>query len=105
MTTSPSSATAANPGYFDLQVNGYQGIDFNVDGLTLEQLHTICEKFVADGAAGMLATIITEEIPLMAERLRTLAQLREQDPFIKEVIQGIHIEGPFFNEATGYRGA
>jgi len=101
-TTTPSSASL---GYIDLQVNGYDGIDFNNDNLTLPELRKACEKFVADGAEQMLATIITEQIPTMVHRLRKLVELREQDPFIKQVIQGIHIEGPFINETPGYRGA
>src|SRR5205823_6354261 len=30
--------------YFDLQVNGYGGVDFNQDDLTEEHLHTACTK-------------------------------------------------------------
>ena len=100
-----NNAAAAATGYFDLQVNGYDGVDFNTDDLTLENLHKACAKFVADGAQHMLATIITERIPQMVHRLQALVKFREQDPLIKQVIAGIHIEGPFFNEQAGYRGA
>jgi N-acetylglucosamine-6-phosphate deacetylase len=41
----------------------------------------------------------------MAARLRRLAELREQDPFVGRIIVGLHIEGPFINETDGYRGA
>ncbi len=101
--STPSSS--ASLGYVDLQVNGYDGIDFNTDTLTLPQLRQACEKFVADGAQHMLATIISEKIPTMVHHLRNLVKFREQDPFIQQVIVGIHIEGPFFNEQAGYRGA
>ena len=30
---------AEQTGYFDLQVNGYGGVDFNQDALTPDQLH------------------------------------------------------------------
>ena len=49
-------------GYFDLQVNGYGGVDFNADGLTAGQLHLACEKLAADGVGGILATIITADV-------------------------------------------
>ena len=41
----------------------------------------------------------------MAARLRRLAAIRQQDPLVREVIWGIHIEGPFINETPGYVGA
>ena len=41
----------------------------------------------------------------MLARLRNLVALREQDALVKQMIAGIHIEGPFINETTGYRGA
>jgi N-acetylglucosamine-6-phosphate deacetylase len=91
--------------YFDLQVNGYGGVDFNQDDLRAEDLHAACERLVADGVEGILATIITESLDLMAARLRRLVELREQDSLVKQVIAGLHIEGPFINEADGYRGA
>ena len=92
-------------GYFDLQVNGYGGIDFNNDALASEGLHKACLALKADGVGGILATIITEEIELMCSRLSNLTRLREKDSLAKQMIAGIHIEGPFINETTGYRGA
>ena len=92
-------------GYFDLQVNGYGGVDFNSDGLTAEQLHRACEKLASDGVAGILATIITAPVDSMVVRLKALCELREKDDLIRQVIAGIHIEGPFLNETPGYRGA
>jgi N-acetylglucosamine-6-phosphate deacetylase len=91
--------------YFDLQVNGYGGVDFNTDGLTAEDLHRACAKLESDGVAGILATCITEKLDLMCARLRRLVELRESDGLAKKVIAGIHIEGPFISEKNGYRGA
>ncbi|NIA07920.1 MAG: N-acetylglucosamine-6-phosphate deacetylase [Actinobacteria bacterium] len=92
-------------GYFDLQVNGYGGVDFNNDALTGEGLHKACSALQSDGVTGILATIMTDEIGLMCNRLRNLSRLREKDSPAKQIIAGIHIEGPFINEAVGYRGA
>ncbi len=92
-------------GFFDLQVNGYAGIDFNQDALTADDLHAVCERLSADGVAGILATIVTEHVDKMVHRLKNLVALREQDPLAQKLITGIHIEGPFLNETAGYRGA
>jgi N-acetylglucosamine-6-phosphate deacetylase len=91
--------------YFDLQVNGYGGIDFNQDDLSAEDLHRTCEKLRGDGVGNILATIITEQIDRMCSRLARLVELRAKNPLAQQLIAGIHIEGPFINETTGYRGA
>lgn len=89
----------------DLQLNGYAGVDFNQDDLTGEDLHRACARLEVDGVRGCLATIITERLDLMCGRLARLVELRAQDPLAKRLISGLHIEGPFINEADGYRGA
>jgi N-acetylglucosamine-6-phosphate deacetylase len=91
--------------YFDLQVNGYGGVDFNQDELDADQLHHACERLEADSVAGLLATIITDDLPAMCRRLLRLAALREADPLAQRLIAGVHIEGPFLSERDGYRGA
>jgi len=93
------------PRYFDLQVNGYAGVDFNSKKLTPEQLHFACEKLVDDNVEGIFATIITDDFNDMNFKIRNLASIIEKSKFIKSIIQGIHIEGPFLNPEKGYRGA
>jgi N-acetylglucosamine-6-phosphate deacetylase len=91
--------------FFDLQVNGYAGVDFNQDALGADALHLACERLAADGVGGFLATIITDDLDAMCRRLAALVSLREHDPVAERLIAGFHIEGPFINEADGYRGA
>jgi N-acetylglucosamine-6-phosphate deacetylase len=91
--------------YVDLQVNGYAGVDFNKDGLTAEELRRACERLAADDVGACLATIITDDVDAMCRRLSTLVTLRAADPAVARTIAGIHIEGPFLNEADGFRGA
>ena len=95
----------SRPGYIDLQINGYAGVDFNQDDLAEADLHLACERLREDGVAGILATIITDEIPLMEARLARIAAIREQDALVRDVLWGVHIEGPFINETPGYVGA
>ena len=93
------------PGYFDLQVNGFAGLDFNADELEADALHAACAALAAGGVEGILATIITDHVEIMERRLMRLAQLRGRDALASRLIAGIHIEGPFINEREGYRGA
>ena len=91
--------------YFDLQVNGYGGVDFNQDDLTAEQLHAACVKLGDGGVTGILATFITDTVDQMRRRIRRLVELRAHDPLARQLIAGLHLEGPFLNESPGYRGA
>ena len=91
--------------FFDLQVNGYGGVDFNRDGLTGEQLHEACRHLEADGVGGILAAIITDDVGRMAGRIAAIVRLRERDELARRIIAGFHVEGPFLNETAGFRGA
>ncbi|MEO1992962.1 MAG: N-acetylglucosamine-6-phosphate deacetylase [Pirellulales bacterium] len=89
----------------DLQLNGYRGIDFNADDLSVEQLSAACQAVRADGGHSMLATVITDRLDLMKSRIERLAHLREQSSLIAEIMVGIHVEGPFISPTAGYVGA
>lgn len=91
--------------YFDLQVNGYAGIDFNAASLTAQDVRFACEAMKEDGTEGALATVITDSMESMKEKLQNLVRAREEDELVREVIVGLHIEGPFLNRSDGYIGA
>jgi len=92
-------------GYFDLQVNGYAGFDFNSDELSDEQLVAACARLRQDGVAGILATVISDKIDAMCGRLRRIAAICNRQLEVRQLVRGIHIEGPFLNEKPGYVGA
>jgi N-acetylglucosamine-6-phosphate deacetylase len=96
---------AGNQGFFDLQINGYAGVDFQKDDLSADDLHFACERLLADGTSMFLATIITEHVDVMARRLRRIVELRTRDPLARQMIRGLHIEGPFISPLDGFRGA
>jgi N-acetylglucosamine-6-phosphate deacetylase len=91
--------------YFDIQVNGYGGVDFNQDDLQAADLHPACQKLAADGVGGILATIITDSPEAMTRRIQRVVALREKDDLAQKIIAGIHIEGPFISPVPGYKGA
>src|SRR5437879_2501326 len=64
------------PPLFDLQINGYAGIDFQQDGLSLGDLLTASRGLRAAGCARFLLTLITDEWPRMMARLRQARSLR-----------------------------
>jgi N-acetylglucosamine-6-phosphate deacetylase len=64
-----------------------------------------CDALAADGVGGILATLITDSVESLCAKLRGMVRFREEDPFIREMVRGFHVEGPFLNAAPGYIGA
>ncbi|MBN1394929.1 MAG: N-acetylglucosamine-6-phosphate deacetylase [Pirellulales bacterium] len=93
------------PQYIDLQVNGYAGVDFNREDLTEQDFGRACVRLREDGVAGVLVTIVTDELPRMEARLRRIRDLHRRDSIVRETVFGIHLEGPFLSNEPGYAGA
>lgn len=91
--------------FFDLQVNGYAGVDFNGDKSTTADIEGMCQRLERDGVGGILATVITAPLADMTSRIHRIVEAREASPRIRAMIAGLHIEGPFLNPEEGYRGA
>lgn len=91
--------------FVDLQVNGYAGVDFTGDDLTVEGMVHACQRLRQDGVHVILATVISDNVPVMCRRIAAIAAAHEASTLVADVVLGIHIEGPFLNEQTGYRGA
>ena len=56
------TSAATDDRFFDLQVNGYAGVDFNGDQLSSAELRAACEAMRGDGVERFLATIITDDL-------------------------------------------
>lgn len=95
----------APPNLFDLQVNGYGGVDFNADTLDGDALRSACEHMAQDGVRAFLLTLITDDIERTAAKLTNIVSLHNQDSLIQTMVHGIHLEGPFISPAPGYVGA
>ena len=92
-------------GYFDLQINGFAGIDFNQQNLAPVDLVMACDALASTGVTGILVTIITDSVPAMADKLQQIATMCETDETLNQMIKGFHIEGPFLSRENGYIGA
>lgn len=95
----------SSPRWIDLQVNGYAGVDFNSDDLTLDETVAVCQRLADDSVSGILATVITAPLDAMLGRIEKLGRWIEEVPEIAARLIGIHIEGPFINRQTGFVGA
>jgi len=91
--------TVELPGLFDLQVNGFAGIDFNAAGLTAERVAEALERMRATGVTRCLPTLVTSPFERFAENARVIAAMSTP------AIAGIHMEGPYLSAEDGARGA
>ncbi len=93
------------PALFDVQVNGYGGIDFQQDNLSEEDLLSATRQLHRDGCGRFLLTLITDEWGKLMARLRHCKKIRDANVELKSTIAGWHIEGPFLSEEPGFHGA
>jgi N-acetylglucosamine-6-phosphate deacetylase len=92
------------PGFIDLQVNGFAGVDYNSPSSTHEQIaHSIRAQF-ACGVTRFFPTVITGSPENTAGALRNLATAKES---IAEgpAMEAFHLEGPYISPHDGPRGA
>lgn len=87
------------PGLFDLQVNGFGGVDFNAPSLSAERCARALARMRATGVTRCLPTLITSSLELFAANARVLARMAEPS------IAGLHMEGPYLSPVDGPRGA
>jgi N-acetylglucosamine-6-phosphate deacetylase len=92
------------PGWIDLQVNGFLGVDFNNPRCTMEQIAHSIRGMFATGVTRFYPTVITGSPQDMLEALRNLACAKDT---LREgaAIDGFHVEGPHISPDDGPRGA
>ena len=106
--SAPPSAPAIPPAparWFDFQVNGFGGVDFQADDLSATQLDHAVSLLRRHGMSGIFLTLITDEIDALCRRLENVERLRAASPSAARMIVGYHIEGPWLSPEPGFRGA
>jgi len=93
------------PVLFDLQINGYAGVDFQQDNVTAGALLHATRRLRDAGCTKFLLTLITDDWAQLTARLRRLRLLRAQSPELQSAIVGWHLEGPFLSSKPGFHGA
>lgn len=92
------------PGLIDIQINGYMGIDFTGENLSLEGIRSATKALWKEGVTTFLPTVITADNERLAANFAILAKALK-DPEIGPSIPGFHLEGPYISPIAGFRGA
>jgi N-acetylglucosamine-6-phosphate deacetylase len=105
VTDVPAADVWIAPPLIDLQINGYEGVDFQQDDVTEEQLLGAVRGMRRDGCTKFLLTLITDDWPRLLERLRRYQAMRMRRNELRQAIIGFHVEGPFLSSKPGFCGA
>lgn len=92
------------PGFIDLQVNGFAGVDYNSPTAPHDEIARSILAIFATGVTRFYPTVITGSAPDMTGALKNLAQARAKVPYAA-AMEGFHVEGPFISAEDGPRGA
>jgi len=92
-------------GLFDLQVNGFAGVDFQRPDLSRHDLERAAEALRRHRTTGILYTLITDTIDALAAQLERVERIRAESAAVRDMIVGYHIEGPYLLPELGYHGA
>lgn len=92
------------PGFVDLQVNGYRGVDFSSPDLSTRDFVDACRDLLASGTAAFLPTIVSSPAEVYERNLRLMSDAMRSDEFDGALL-GIHAEGPFISAEPGAVGA
>ncbi len=93
-----------SPGFIDLQVNGFAGVDYNHPRTSHPEIARSLRAQFATGVTRLYPTVITGAPGDMLACLRNLAAARESLPE-GPAIAGFHVEGPHISPEDGPRGA
>jgi N-acetylglucosamine-6-phosphate deacetylase len=92
------------PGFIDLQVNGFAGVDYNSAASTYEEIALSIRAMFACGVTRFFPTVITGSPDNMAAALQNLATAKES-LLEGSAMEAFHLEGPYISPDDGPRGA
>jgi N-acetylglucosamine-6-phosphate deacetylase len=105
----PESAEFLAPGFIDVQVNGFAGVDYNDPEISIDQIAASMRTMFSTGVTRCFPTIITgarERIEAALRKLTKAKQTLEREGRPEAAaIEGFHIEGPHISPEEGPRGA
>jgi len=91
------------PGLIDNQVNGYAGVDFSGEELTVQDIVQATIALRQTGVTTYLPTLVTNTPQNLIRNFRVLADSLS-DVAVHASVPGFHLEGPWLSKLDGFRG-
>jgi len=99
-----SASSWIAPALFDVQVNGFAGVDFNSPAISSEAVWHVITKLREKGVGLFCPTVITHSFEHLSACLKALDQTC-REPSVSACIPAVHLEGPWISRQDGPRGA
>ncbi|HTU43444.1 MAG TPA: N-acetylglucosamine-6-phosphate deacetylase [Bryobacteraceae bacterium] len=97
------------PGFIDVQVNGFAGVDYNDPQSSHESIARSIRTMFTTGVARFFPTVITGSEERITGALRNLRAAKEEMHRSAmpeaQAMEAFHVEGPHISPETGPRGA
>src|ERR1700686_2762667 len=93
-----------SPGWIDLQVNGFAGVDYNSPSASHEEIARSIRAILQTGVTRFYPTVITGSPEDMLGALTNLAKAKEAS-WEGGAMEAFHVEGPYISPEDGPRGA
>ncbi len=100
----PEDVSYLAPGWIDIQINGFAGVDFNDPRISHAEIERALRALFATGVTRFYPTIVTNSPEVMKGAVVNLAAARASLPE-GGAIEGFHMEGPHITPEDGARGA
>lgn len=92
------------PGFFDIQVNGFAGVDFNNPRFYEDQLASACLALVGTGVTRFCPTLVTADLDQLKRNIQQISSACEKYLVVRQMVVGLHLEGPYISSEDGPRG-
>lgn len=91
------------PGLIDNQVNGYAGVDFSGNELTVADIVKATTSLWKTGVTTFVPTLITNSTANLLRNFKIFAEAMSHEEVALSV-PGFHLEGPWISSKEGFRG-
>jgi N-acetylglucosamine-6-phosphate deacetylase len=93
------------PGLIDIQINGYDGVDFNDPATSAQEIAATAQRLRRTGVTHFCPTVITGSPEHITKCISNLIRAAGESLEFRRAMLGIHLEGPFISPEDGPRGA
>ena len=93
------------PGFIDIQVNGYAGVDFCGEPISHADLSLVVDKLRLANVRSIFPTVITDTPARISSKLERFRTLIDAEPTWRALMPAFHVEGPCLSPLDGYKGA
>jgi N-acetylglucosamine-6-phosphate deacetylase len=97
-----SEGAVISPGFVDIQVNGFAGVNFSDPELTVEEAISILPAIWKTGVTTFCPTLITNTTEILERNFRVLESARWHDARFAATVPCYHLEGPYLSPGEAH---